>query len=75
MLDSILNILNSVSTQCFIRYPDTLLVAQKNVAMPGGVYQYRGPIRGFRDMGYSQKKLPGYRIFEEKVIGIQDIQK
>ena len=30
-----------------------------------------GPIRGFRDTGYSWKKLPGYGIFEEKVIGIQ----
>ena len=35
----------------------------------------RGPIRGFRDTGYSRKKLPGYGIFEEKVIGIQDIEK
>ena len=34
-----------------------------------------GPIRGFRDTGYSRKKLPGYGIFEEKVIGIQDIEK
>ena len=36
---------------------------------------YWGPIRGFRDTGYSRKKLPGYGIFEEKVIGIQDIEK
>ena len=36
---------------------------------------YGGPIRGFRDTGYSRKKLPGYGIFEEKVIGIQDIEK
>ena len=35
----------------------------------------RGPIRGFRDTGYSRKKLPGYGIFEEKVIGIEDIDK
>ena len=34
----------------------------------------RGPIRGFRDTGYSRKKLPGYGIFEEKVIEIQDIE-
>ena len=34
-----------------------------------------GPIRGFRDTGYSLKKLPGYGILEEKVIGIQDIEK
>ena len=33
------------------------------------------PFRGFRDTGYSRKKLPGYGIFEEKVIGIPDIEK
>ena len=38
-------------------------------------WQQRGPIRGFRDTGYSRKKLPGYGIFEEKVIVIQDIEK
>ena len=31
--------------------------------------------RDFRDTGYSPKKLPGYGIFEEKIIGIQDIEK
>ena len=30
---------------------------------------------GFRDTGYSRRKLPGYEIFEEKFIGIQDIEK
>ena len=34
-----------------------------------------GPIRGFQNTGYSLKKLPGYGVFEEKVIGIQDIEK
>ena len=29
---------------------------------------FRGPIRGFRDTGYLRKKLPGYGIFEEKVM-------
>ena len=37
--------------------------------------EFRGPIRGFRDTGYSRKKLPGYGIFEEKFIGIQDSEK
>ena len=37
--------------------------------------EFGGPIRGFRDTGYSRKKLPGYGIFEEKVIGIQDTEK
>ena len=36
---------------------------------------YGGPIRGFRDTGYSRKNLPGYGIIEEKVIGIQDVEK
>ena len=35
----------------------------------------RGPIWGFRDTEYSRKKLPRYGIFEENVIGIQDIEK
>ena len=39
------------------------------------IQPYWGPVRGFRDTGYLRKKLPGYGIFGEKVIGIQDIEK
>ena len=38
-------------------------------------FQSGGPVRVFRDTGYSRKKLPGYGIFEENLIGIQDIEK
>ena len=44
-------------------------MAQKNLAMPGGVYQYRGPIRGFRDMGYSQKKYRDTGYLRKKLLG------
>lgn len=38
-------------------------------------FQSGGLVRAFRDTGYSRKKLPGYGIFEENLIGIQDIEK
>jgi len=33
----------------------------------------RRPIRGYRDTGYLRKKLQGYGILKEKIIGIKDI--
>ena len=38
-------------------------------------FQSGGPVGVLRDTGYSRKKLPGYGIFEENRIGIQDIEK
>ena len=38
------------------------------------INKIQGPVRGFRDTGYLDNKLTGYRIFEEKTIGIWDIR-
>ena len=53
----------------------SFVFGQSRAKVSAGFTNLRGPIKGFRDTGYSRKKLPGYGIFEEKVIGIQDIEK
>ena len=52
------------------QFPFNYTMQYVNIAL-----ELRGPIRGFWDTGYSRKKLPGYGIFKEKVIGIQDVEK
>ena len=72
------DILNSVFYRFSGKIYDVMTTSRRFKCVPqilGSLSIHEAPLGVFGIWDICEKKLPGYGIFEEKVIGIQDIEK